>query len=422
MKILYAIGAYGPRYLANEIHRELVMEFSRHGHTSLVYAGVSPEELDGDPSSYQDGPVWVHRQLCDSRGRHRIAAEVGRRLLHYPRFLPLLSGLRGLLARHPDVDVIHADAVYPMAAIAALAAMGHRAAIVPSIQGGDLIDYPGYGYGRFRLTRQLIHWTFRRAAIVRCISPVMAERARALGCSAEKLWEIVLNIGDRFFGEDPPLAERRARARALVGERLGLDPGCPLVLSTGRLLPLKGFHDLVAATAIVARDCPEVRVIIAGPNFIDPDGGDQQEALSLSSVRHGVRAQVRLLRTLDYETETPLYLAAADFVVAVAHIEGMNRFVPEAGSQGTPSIVSKTTGVAPFVARSEAGLVVEPRDVPALAQAMRRLIRAPQERSRYGRNALELSRDFRSAVVAGQLLRLYESARSLPRARFRPRR
>ena len=143
MKILYVVGAYGRRYIANEIHRELVSEFSRRGHECLVYAGVTPGELNGDPISYDDGPISVRRQLCVSRGQHRAAAEIGRRVFEYPRFLPLLAGLRGLLAQHPDIDVIHADAVYPIGTIVAIAARGHRAAIVPSIHGGDLIDYPG---------------------------------------------------------------------------------------------------------------------------------------------------------------------------------------------------------------------------------------------------------------------------------------
>ncbi|MFI5183380.1 MAG: glycosyltransferase family 4 protein [Vicinamibacteria bacterium] len=410
MKILYVIGAFGPRYLANEINRELVQEWSGRGHTCLIYAGVTPAELEGDPVSYWDGHVMVYRQLCEPRGRHRLTAGLGRALFRYPRFLPLLGGLRRLLAHDPDIDVIHVEAVYPLGTMAALAAIGHRAVLVPSIQGGDLIDYPGYGYARFPLLRHLIRWTFRRATLVRANSPLMAQRAGALGCAAAKLREVPVNIGDRFFLEKAPLAERRAEARADVRRRLGLEPEGPLVLSTGRLLPLKGFHDLVAATAILARQHPKVRVLIAGPNFVDPRLGDQRRALQESIERLGVQDQVRLLGTLEHESEMPAYLAAADFVVAAAHIEGMNKVVPEAGSQGTPAIVSRTTGVASSVESWAAGLVVEPRDVPALAEAMIRMIADPMERERMGRNALEMSRRFRVSVVAEQLIDLYSSA------------
>jgi glycosyltransferase involved in cell wall biosynthesis len=410
LKILYVVGAYGQRYLANEIHRELVQEFSRRGHHCIVYAGVTPDELGGEPVSYRDGAVEVRRQLCDTRGQHRLAAELGRRVLRYPRFLPLLQGLRALLAKHPDIDVIHADAVYPIGAIVALAALGHRAALVPSIHGGDLINYPGYGYGRFLLTRRLIRWTFHRSALVRVNSSLMAKRAQALGCQPAKLHPILVNIGDRFFAGATPLAARRAAARALVCERHGFAPTAPLLVSTGRLLLLKGFHDLVAAVKLVVQTVPELRLVIAGPNFVDPVAGDQRAALEKAITAHGLQQHIHLRDSLHYEREMARYLAAADLMVAVAHIEGLNRVVAEAGSQGTPSIVSTMTGVAPLVEELDAGVVVPPRDPAALAAALTRLLASGSTLARHAANAHRLAQRFRSVVIADELLALYTAA------------
>ncbi len=410
MKILYVVGAYGRRYNANEIHRELLQEFARRGHECIVYAGVTPRELDGEPICYRDGQIDVRRQICDMRGEHRMAAEFGARIFHYPRFLPLLSGLRGLLREHRDVDVIHADAVYPIGAIVALAARGQSAAIVPSIHGGDLIDYPGYGYGRFQLARQLIRWTFGRSAMVRVNSPLMAARACALGCPADKLRHILVNIGDRFFDDTTPLASRRAAARAAVCERHGLDPRAPLLLGTGRLLPLKGFQDLVEAMAILVPAWPDLNLVIAGPHVVDPQFGDQHAALQAAIARHAIGKQVQLRDGLDYETEMPTYLQAADLLVAAAHIEGLNRVVAEAGTQGTPSIISTMTGIAPLVTELHAGVVVGARNVSALADTIAAIIASASDRARYAENARRLSQRFRSALIADQLLELYQDA------------
>jgi glycosyltransferase involved in cell wall biosynthesis len=410
MKILTCIGAYGRQYMGNEISRELLAEFTRRGHTCLVYAGVTPGELQGEPVSYDDGPIHVRRQLCYTKGRARIPAEIGGRILHSPRFLPLLQGLRRLLREHPDVDVIHVDAVYPMATIVALAALGHRAPIVPSVHGGDLMDYPGYGYGRYRLTRQLIRWTFGRSALLRVNSPLMGARARELGCDPEKIRHIPVNIGNIFFEADTPLAERRAAARQAIRERNGMAPDAPLLLGLGRLLPLKGFHDLIAAMPIVAQSRPDTLLIIAGPNRVDEMQGDQREALRRAIAQHGVARQVQLRDSLDYTTEMRPYLAAADLFLAPAHIDGMNRNVAEAGSQGTPSLVSATTGIAPTVRRWNAGVVVEARDVPALGKAIADLLDAPEELARYGANAQRMAQRFRSAVIADELLELYQEA------------
>lgn len=407
MKILYVIGAYGPHYIANEIHRELLLEFSRRGHQCIVYAGVTPGELHGESVSYRDGPIDVQRTLCDTRGKDYVAAELGRRLLHYPRFLLLLRGLRRLLAAHPDIDVIHADAVYPIGAIVALAARNHRAAIIPSIHGGDLISYPGYGYGRYRTARQLLRWTFGRSVAVRVNSPLMAARARELGCPAHKLQHVLVNIGDRFFEDRLRLAERRAEARAAVAAVHGFDPAAPLLLSTGRLLPLKGFPDLLEAVARLRQTRPELRLIIAGPNFVDPGLGDQRAALLDMIGTLGISEQVLLRDSLQHETEMPQYLLAADLLLAVARIEGMNRVVPEAGALGTPAIVSEMTGVASTVAHDQAGMVVPASDPPAIAAAIKQLLGSPELRAQHSARARRMAQRFRSATIADQLLALY---------------
>jgi glycosyltransferase involved in cell wall biosynthesis len=409
MKILYVVGAYGPRYIANEIHRELVQEFARRGHEVIVYAGVTPGERGDESIAYHDGAIEVERKLIDARGRHKIATEISRRVFHYPRFLPLLSGLRRLLRRHPDLDVIHADAIYPIGAITALAATTHRAAIVPSIHGGDLIDYPGYGYGRYPLARRLTRWTFGRSALVRVNSSLMADRARDLGCPPRKLRHVLVNIGDRFFDDSRPLVQRRLDARAIVARQHSLDPDAPLLIGTGRLLPLKGFHDLIAAMRLLRDSRPDARLIIAGPNHVDPEQGDQRESLRRAIMTHGLEDRVILRDSLRYESEMATYLAAADLLVAPAHIEGLNRVVAEAGSQGTPSIVTDRTGIAPLVASHGAGAVTPTHDPHALASAIDRLL-DPATHAGAAAGARALSERFRSAVIADQLLTLYADA------------
>jgi glycosyltransferase involved in cell wall biosynthesis len=132
--------------------------------------------------------------------------------------------------------------------------------------------------------------------------------------------------------------------------------------------------------------------------------------LERAIIEHGVQTQVELLGSLDNATEMPHYLAAADLCVAPAHIEGLNRVVAEAAALGTPAIVSTTTGIASLVRACNAGIVVEPRDVDALAAAILHLLEAPGEREAYGARALRLAQRFRTAVVAEALLELYSAA------------
>ncbi len=406
------VGAYGPRYLANEIHRELLIHYTRHGHHCIVFAGVTPGELHGEAVSYQDGPISVVRQLCLNTGRDRAAYEVGRRLLHYPRWLPLFHGYRQLLRLHPDIDVVHADAAYPIGALAALATPRHIA-LVPSIHGGDVITYPGYGYGRFRVARSLLRYTWRRSALVRVNSQPMAERAIALGCPPAKLRPVLVNIGSRFFDESTPLLVRRQAARREIAEAHGLDPSAPLVLAVGRLLPLKGFGDAIAAWATLRVTHPTARLLIAGPDFVDPITGDQRRLLAEQIERLGLAEHVLLLPGLDYEREMARYLLAADLLLAVAHIEGLNRVVAEAGSQGTPAVVSTTTPIAALVAQLDAGLIVPPHAPLEIAAALRQLLDEPTLWQSCAAASRRLAQRFRSEVIADQLLAVYTEARTI---------
>lgn len=414
MKILYVVGAYGRRYLANEIYRELLVEYARRGHECVAFAGVTPGELGDEPACYDDGPIRVERAICRNTGWGKVEYELSRRLLRYPRWLALWRGYRRVLRAHPDVDVVHADAAYPIGALVALATPRHIA-VVPSIHGGDVIDYPGYGYGRFAVARVLLRYTWRRSALVRVNSPLMAARAVALGCPPAKLHEILVNIGDRFFASDGPLVAQRAAARSAVAAAHGLAQAAPLVLAVGRLLPLKGFADAVAAWPAIRAAHPAARLVIAGPDFVDPATGDQRAALQSQIAALGLECEVLLLPGLDYETAMPRYLAAADVLLAVAHIEGLNRVVAEAGSLGTPAVVSDTTGIAPLVAQLGAGPVI-PAHAPAdLAAAVQALLAAPAQRARYAAQSRRLAQRFRSAVVADQLLALYAAAREITR-------
>ncbi|GAC1354978.1 MAG: hypothetical protein NVSMB42_13130 [Herpetosiphon sp.] len=412
MKLCYVVGSYGKRYLANEIHRELLLHFARHGHRCLVYAGVTPAELEGEPICYEDGPITVVRQLCVKRGRGRIEDEIGQRLLHYGRFLPLLRGFRSLLREHPDIDVVHADAAYPIGAMAALAMPRHMA-LVPSIHGGDIISYPGYGYGRFLIARALLRLTWRRSALVRVNSLPMAGRAQELGCPAAKLRPILVNIGSRFFEQPAELVQYRRACREAVAAAHGLDADAPLLIALGRLLPLKGFHDAIAAMPLIHERHPNVQLLIAGPNVVDPLTGDQRVALERAIEASGAGSKIRLLNGLGYETEVGRYLAAADLCLAVAHIEGLNRTVAEAGAVGTPTVVTETTPISTLVEQMGAGVVVPAHNPQALARAINSLIDQPERREQRRGAAQRLAQQFRSEVIAEQLLALYDASRDV---------
>ncbi|MGB9722964.1 MAG: glycosyltransferase [Chloroflexia bacterium] len=424
MKILYLVGAYGRQYAANEIHYELGREFVRQGHACVVFAPTTRRELGKRPPAYRDGEVEVEHGVVDDTRARRILGRLSWRLFHYPYFLTTLLDFRRFLSRHPEATVIHADMAYPMGAIAALA--GGRLPLVVSVHGGDLIGRPDYGYGRFVGARLLTRLAFRRASLVRVNSPLTAELARKRGCPPEKIRQLLVNIGDRFWeAGQGDLASYRRTARARVCRTLGLPEEALLLLSLGRLIPLKGVEEVVRATARVRAALPQARTLIAGPSRRVPGYGEYETYLKRLGKELGLEDCLTFLGPLDYETQVPLYLAAADLFLSPSHIEGLNRVVAEAGALGTPSVVSWGTGVAPLVEEMGAGLVVPVGDAAALAEAIVRLGREKPLREEMAGRARKMAERFRSSEIASGLLSLYREAagrslRSVSPAREQP--
>lgn len=152
------------------------------------------------------------------------------------------------------------------------------------------------------------------------------------------------------------------------------DPQAGVVLFLGRLWREKGILDLIEASAMLAQEFPELRVVCAG------DG-------DIPSLRRRV-AELRLERHLffpgwmDGPAKNEL-LARASIFVLPSYAEGLPIGVLEAMINGIPVVASKVGGI-PDALGSEAGLLVPPGDPAALSAALARLLRDPELRRHMG--------------------------------------
>jgi glycosyltransferase involved in cell wall biosynthesis len=174
-------------------------------------------------------------------------------------------------------------------------------------------------------------------------------------------------------GNDPA-----PRARGSRGSVLHL-------LSVGAVVPRKGFDVLIAALAEITD--LEWRLTIAGDLTRDPV---TTERLKLDIERHGLSRIVATPGAVSSKQLAALY-DSADLFVLASRFEGYGMAYAEALACGLPVIATKA-GAIPDTIPHEAGLLVDPGDVAALADAIRWVIIDRGLRQRLSESALSAAR------------------------------
>lgn len=198
-------------------------------------------------------------------------------------------------------------------------------------------------------------------------------------------------------GVDIPAPSDRQRARQALA-RFGLPPGDPLVVAAGRMTEQKNHALLLDAVAELRRTAHRCRVLIAGDGPLRPFLERRAEEL-------GIADQVTLSGTVGDLTEV---LQGADLFVLPSLWEGLPLVLLEAMATGLPVIGTRIRGVAEVVEEGVSGLLVEPADAGAMAEAIAALLGNPRLREQYGQAGRQIVlRNYDFARVAEALGRLY---------------
>ncbi len=232
-------------------------------------------------------------------------------------------------------------------------------------------------------------WLCRQATAVVAISRVVAD---ALPCAAKV--QVVYN----------PVAVAAATPRSRA--ELGLPAEGSVVAMVASLRRWKGHEAFLEAAGRVASRVPARFVIVGGSIFDDDDPGYAQ-ALRARSAALGLGERVSFLGQRD---DLPDLWPHLSVLVHPAAAEPFGRVVAEAMIAGVPVAGFQDGGVPELLEHERTGLLVPPGDVPALAQAVTRLLDEPELRWHLARNARqEAERRFAPAVHARAVERVYES-------------
>ncbi|HEX8682152.1 MAG TPA: WecB/TagA/CpsF family glycosyltransferase [Ardenticatenaceae bacterium] len=170
---------------------------------------------------------------------------------------------------------------------------------------------------------------------------------------------------------------------AAVRQRYGT--GERFLLYVGTLQPRKNLPRLVRAFASIARDFPDVTLVLAGgQGWLNDDLQREIETLGLSG-------RVRRPGYVE-EADLPALVSAADALVFPSLFEGFGLPVLEAMACGTPVLTSNTSSL-PEVA-GEAAILVDPTSEHQVADGMRLLLTQPTLRAALHERGLAQAQHF----------------------------
>lgn len=166
-----------------------------------------------------------------------------------------------------------------------------------------------------------------------------------------------------------------------------LPPGPPKFLMIARLLRDKGPGEFAAAAAIVRKKSPEARFLLLGPFDANPSNISQNELDRWQSDG--------LIEYLGSTADVQPFLADCTvFVLPTYYREGLPRTILEAMATGRAIITTDTPGCRETVTKDTNGLLVPPRDAPALAAAMEKLAEDPALCERYGAASRNIAEEY----------------------------
>jgi len=151
-----------------------------------------------------------------------------------------------------------------------------------------------------------------------------------------------------------------------------------VILYLGRLKRDKGVLDLANAYALIADKAPNINLIIVGP-----DEENMLSELKAVLLRHIKSVQI----TTKFTGKAETYMQAADIFCLPSYREGFGSVIIEAAACGVPSVASKIYGLTDAVEDYSTGILVEPGNIQALAEALLLLAKDKEFRKNMGLSA-----------------------------------
>ena len=179
---------------------------------------------------------------------------------------------------------------------------------------------------------------------------------------------------------------------------LSLSPRDVLLGLVGRFHKQKGHIVLLKALPFILAQAPHTHVLFCGE-------GREEARLKVMVQDLGLAGHVRFVGLIENAYQM---LSQIDIVVVPSLWEGMPNVVLEAMAAGRPVVASNVAGMDEVVVDGKTGLLCNPDDPHALADALLKLIKDSTLMKYMGRSGYELVRQrFQISTMVGQTVKYY---------------
>ncbi len=204
-----------------------------------------------------------------------------------------------------------------------------------------------------------------------------------------------------YYGMDTSLQplDRAEVKRKLVAE-LQLPNDVQLIGMVCRLIEQKGVRYGLEAFIQLADNFQTAHLLVAGEGSLRPELEARTQQAGMSNRVH----------FLGWRSDTPTLMAALDILLAPSLWEGFGLVMLEAMAQQTPIIASRVSAIPEVVNDHETGLLVEPKDVNGLKDALSEFLKDAALRQHMGfmgRDRLETA--FSAARMVEETIAVYHT-------------
>lgn len=193
----------------------------------------------------------------------------------------------------------------------------------------------------------------------------------------------------------------RAQNEEVTRAKLGLGPEDFVLGKIARLFRLKGHDDLFEIAPSLIRAIPRLKILLVGD-------GEWRERFETMAKRPPLKGHF-IFAGLAPPKEVPRHIGVMDALAHLSYREGLPRTLPQAQAAGKPVIAYDCDGVGEACLDGRTGLLVKPRDLAGLTEAIIRVARDESLRDRFGRAGRQFAKEhFGLETLIDSQYRLYQ--------------